>query len=47
MADNPLEMLSLKVLTKMQKEIGRDMPIDVEWQKALNGSCTRHMTCGA
>lgn len=40
MADNPLEMLSLNVLTKMQKEIGREMPIYVEWRKALNGSCT-------
>ncbi len=47
MAYDDLEALSLNVLRKMQKEIGREMPISVEWQKAPNGSCTRHMTCGA
>jgi hypothetical protein len=48
MADDDLEALSVAHRAeKMQKDVGREMPIYVEWQKTLNGSCTGHMTCGA
>lgn len=39
--------LSLKELKWMQKDVGREVPIYVDWQKAMNGGCTGHMTCGA